>query len=87
MQFARIAIVIAALFICFDGTPSFAESCSQMGWQCISQLGLYNQTLSTDDRRIRCAAAADDCKARCRQGFKGFVIPYSRGVEPVDSCK
>jgi hypothetical protein len=57
MQFARRAIAIAAFFICFEGTPSFAESCSQVGQQCYSIYGRYRVTLSTDFQRKQCATA------------------------------
>jgi hypothetical protein len=86
MQFARRAIAIAAFFICFEGTPSFAESCSQVGQQCYSIYGRYRVTLSTDFQRKQCATATDECKARCKQGFKAFIIPSTSVKEPVDSC-
>jgi hypothetical protein len=88
MQFARTAIAIAAFFICFGGTPSFADSCSQMESQCVSIHGYRQQNLDVnlDSKKKRCAEAVSVCKTRCKQGFKGFVVPFTMRVEPVTSC-
>ncbi len=86
MQFARIAIAIAVFFTCFKGTPSFAESCSQVGQQCYSIYGRWRVNLSFDFQKKQCAAATEECKARCKQGFKAFIIPATSVKEPVDSC-
>lgn len=81
----RIFAAIAVTATTLTGTPVLAASCTSTEAECIGSGGPQSGDL--ESKRRQCQVATRECKARCAQGTKVYISPFTGRSYVVDSCK